>query len=392
MEYDYKTNYFYEDDTKGRYAGKTKQDLQVAKLVAKYIETEMGICLPYQTITGDSVHDNHMNYDFIIFERRLILDGATIHVHADVDFDKKTVTIHGLEPGSKTVTYDLDEVEEPLFQKLDRLYKKETKFAEDYAKKYIEDYYYYKPVYWKILKFIKRSDDVLHYTIEIGKACSDNHTVEICIGYSYVNAYDETLRLNVYEYPPKEINENLAIEYIKKYATKVYGWIDPVVTSIRRSDIFNEHYYAAVTTLNDGEQIAYISVECHQDGLLVQDNKNSVPKFYKYNENKKGEIIMDYEKFVTNCKAIIRKYYEEHFSKVISANDIYVVWMAKVLQNNKALLSTTVVDGMYYEVTYNGDKNEIYFDAYHNDHNQPFNVDPAGNVDFDNATFTRSIK
>lgn len=30
----------------------------------------------------------------------------------------------------------------------------------------------------------------------------------------------------------------------------------------------------------------------------------------------------------------------------------------------KALLSTTVSDGMYYELTYNGDKKELYFDAY----------------------------
>ena len=36
----------------------------------------------------------------------------------------------------------------------------------------------------------------------------------------------------------------------------------------------------------------------------------------------------------------------------------------KTLQNNKALLSTTLFDGMYYECTYNGDKKEMYVDAY----------------------------
>ena len=45
-------------------------------------------------------------------------------------------------------------------------------------------------------------------------------------------------------------------------------------------------------------------------------------------------------------------------------NDVYVVWMCKTLQNNKALVSTTVSDGMYYEITHNGDKNETYLDAY----------------------------
>ena len=38
--------------------------------------------------------------------------------------------------------------------------------------------------------------------------------------------------------------------------------------------------------------------------------------------------------------------------------------MVRALQNNKALLSTNIPDGMYYEFTWNGDKNEGYLDAY----------------------------
>ena len=48
----------------------------------------------------------------------------------------------------------------------------------------------------------------------------------------------------------------------------------------------------------------------------------------------------------------------------MKAEDVYVVWYSKTLQNHKALLSTPVSDGMYYEITYNGDRNELYFDAY----------------------------
>lgn len=48
----------------------------------------------------------------------------------------------------------------------------------------------------------------------------------------------------------------------------------------------------------------------------------------------------------------------------ICEKDVFIVWMCKTLQNHKALLSTTVPDGMYYEVTYNGDKGELYLDAY----------------------------
>lgn len=42
----------------------------------------------------------------------------------------------------------------------------------------------------------------------------------------------------------------------------------------------------------------------------------------------------------------------------------YIVWKCKALQNWKWLISTDLPDGMYYEVTYNGDKDEYYLDAY----------------------------
>lgn len=50
--------------------------------------------------------------------------------------------------------------------------------------------------------------------------------------------------------------------------------------------------------------------------------------------------------------------------KQITLNDVYVVWFCKTLQNWKALVSTNVSDGMYYEVTHNGDENETYVDVY----------------------------
>lgn len=44
--------------------------------------------------------------------------------------------------------------------------------------------------------------------------------------------------------------------------------------------------------------------------------------------------------------------------------DSYIVWKCKTLQNWKYLISTDISDGMYYELTYNGDKQEWYLDAY----------------------------
>jgi hypothetical protein len=44
--------------------------------------------------------------------------------------------------------------------------------------------------------------------------------------------------------------------------------------------------------------------------------------------------------------------------------DVYVVWFSKTLQNWKCLISTTLPDQMYYEVTFDGDKEKAYLDAY----------------------------
>lgn len=70
--------------------------------------------------------------------------------------------------------------------------------------------------------------------------------------------------------------------------------------------------------------------------------------------------------FIQHCIEEVKKYVNEHLGKTdnIKEFDVYVVWLSKTLQNNKALLSTTLPDGMYYEITYNGDKQELYLDAY----------------------------
>lgn len=75
---------------------------------------------------------------------------------------------------------------------------------------------------------------------------------------------------------------------------------------------------------------------------------------------------MGNDKFEEICKKEVRKYAEEHLDKsdTMPNFDVFVVWSCKTLQNNKALLSTSLSDGMYYELTYNGDKRELYLDAY----------------------------
>lgn len=78
---------------------------------------------------------------------------------------------------------------------------------------------------------------------------------------------------------------------------------------------------------------------------------------------------MDERKFLKKCKELVRNYYNDRVQSTdkngkITTDDVFVVWFCKTLQNSKALVSTNVSDGMYYEITYNGDKNECYLDAY----------------------------
>ena len=48
----------------------------------------------------------------------------------------------------------------------------------------------------------------------------------------------------------------------------------------------------------------------------------------------------------------------------VNIEDVFIVWISKVLQNNKAMLSTTMQGSPYYEITFNGDRNEFYIDKY----------------------------
>lgn len=74
-------------------------------------------------------------------------------------------------------------------------------------------------------------------------------------------------------------------------------------------------------------------------------------------------------KFIEIVKQTIVDYFNKRKDATdkngdITPADVFIVWQCKALQNWKALASTTVSDSMYYEVTLNGDKNELYLDAY----------------------------
>lgn len=87
---------------------------------------------------------------------------------------------------------------------------------------------------------------------------------------------------------------------------------------------------------------------------------------------------MENNKFIELAKTEVVKYHNHHQDPVIWIDEslVYVVWSCKTLQNHKALMGVAKPDGdMYYEITYNGDCGEMYFDAYKKEKNICIKVD-----------------
>lgn len=92
---------------------------------------------------------------------------------------------------------------------------------------------------------------------------------------------------------------------------------------------------------------------------------------------------MGNDDFIKLCKTIVKDYANSHLDKSdnaqITEDNVFIVWSCKTLQNNKAMVSTTLLDSMYYELTYNGNKNELYFDAYKKWENKCIKIDENNN-------------
>lgn len=74
-----------------------------------------------------------------------------------------------------------------------------------------------------------------------------------------------------------------------------------------------------------------------------------------------------HDDYVEQAKEIFKKWHKNYAGTEafeLRDDEVYVVWFVKVLQNWKALVATARPDGMYYELTYNGDREETYVDAY----------------------------
>lgn len=70
---------------------------------------------------------------------------------------------------------------------------------------------------------------------------------------------------------------------------------------------------------------------------------------------------MQSEEFIRKAKRnIMTDFYEDN----IKEDDVLLIWFCKTVQNWKGIFTTAVADGKIFEVTYNGDKVEMYIDEY----------------------------
>lgn len=68
--------------------------------------------------------------------------------------------------------------------------------------------------------------------------------------------------------------------------------------------------------------------------------------------------------FEITCKKHLIEIIEQRYGETYGIGDIHTVWLAKTLQNQKAVFVDNGKNARIYECSLNGDKNEIYFDLY----------------------------
>jgi hypothetical protein len=77
---------------------------------------------------------------------------------------------------------------------------------------------------------------------------------------------------------------------------------------------------------------------------------------------------IDVNALINKAKKLVVDYFNSRVDETdkvkITEDQVFIVWHCKTLQNWKAMVSTTISDGMYYEVTYDGDRKQTYLDAY----------------------------
>ena len=85
---------------------------------------------------------------------------------------------------------------------------------------------------------------------------------------------------------------------------------------------------------------------------------------------------MDSRIFLDLVRAIVTDYCNKNTKDgqhQVAEGDVVILWMSQVLQNTKAIVATPI-DDRYFELVYDGDKNEIYLATYSKVEDIMFNI------------------
>lgn len=95
----------------------------------------------------------------------------------------------------------------------------------------------------------------------------------------------------------------------------------------------------------------------------MADNLKGIP----FSSNDEGKAFPEVAKDLVFDQAVSLRVLEDH--PTFSRDEVYVVWFAYVLGAWKALCSTSLPDGRYYEVTFSKEKGVAFVDTYVKTHN-----------------------
>lgn len=146
----------------------------------------------------------------------------------------------------------------------------------------------------------------------------------------------------------KELRNRIRVKGLyQKDISEMLGMSSPAVMSRRMKD--------GKFTMEQVEKLVNI--------LGIKDIRDV---FFRNPGELKKPIELEVWNMDTEAIMIVENYIVEHLDKSDPEPEfeVYIVWKCKALQNWKYLLSSSLFDGMYYELTYNGDKKEWYLDAY----------------------------
>lgn len=88
---------------------------------------------------------------------------------------------------------------------------------------------------------------------------------------------------------------------------------------------------------------------------------------------------MNEREFITIARELVTTYANKQLQKkkkklTVTPDDVVIITHTNTLQDNKILAGVKKLDGMQYEVSYNGNKGEIYLGVYQRVQNLSFRI------------------